>query len=53
LTRHTTQDFEMLEDSCFEGNKDVDILYSIGLKKYPGITSQDVPALKARTPVSR
>jgi hypothetical protein len=53
LTRHTTKDFEIWEDSCFEGNKDVEILYSIGLKKYPGITSEDVPALKVRTPTSR
>jgi hypothetical protein len=50
LTRHTTKDFEMLEDACFEGSKDAEVLYSIGLKKYPGITSEDVPALKARTP---
>jgi hypothetical protein len=53
LMRHTTKDFEIWEDSCFEGNKDVEILYRIGLEKYPGITSEDVPALKARTPVSR
>ena len=50
LTRHTTKDFEMLEDACFEGSKDAEILHSIGLKTYPGITSEDVPALKARTP---
>jgi hypothetical protein len=50
LTRHPTKDYEILEDSCFEGNKDVEILYDIGLKKYPGIRSEDVPALKARTP---
>ena len=50
LTRHTTKDFEMLEDACFEGSKDAEVLYSIGLKNYPGITSEDVPALKARTP---
>jgi hypothetical protein len=53
LTRHTTKDFEILEDACFEGNKDAEILDSIGLKKYPGITSEDVPALKVRAPVSR
>jgi len=53
LTRHTMKGFENLEDSCFEGNKDVEMLYSIGLKKYPGITSEDVPALKVRTPASR
>lgn len=53
LTRHTTNGFEIWEDSCFEGNKDAEILYSIGLKKYPGITSEDVPALKVRTPTSR
>ena len=53
LTRHTTKDFELLEDSCFEGSKDADILYEIGLKKYPGITSEDVPALKGRAPTSR
>jgi hypothetical protein len=53
LMRHTTKGFEIWEDSCFEGNKDVEILYGIGLKKYPGITSEDVPALKARTPASR
>jgi hypothetical protein len=50
LTRHTAKDFEMLEDACFEGSKDAEVLYSIGLKKYPGIASEDVPALKARTP---
>ena len=50
LTRHTTKDFEIWEDACFEGSKDAEMLYSIGLKKYPGITSEDVPALKARTP---
>ena len=53
LTRHTTKDFEMLEDACFEGSKDAEILYDIGLKKYPGIASEDVPALKVRTPTSR
>jgi hypothetical protein len=53
LMRQTTAGFEILEDACFEGNKDVENLYSIGLSKYPGITSQEVPALKARTPGSR
>ena len=53
LSRHTTEGLEIWEDACFEGNKDVDHLYSIGLRKYPGITSEDVPALKARTPGSR
>jgi hypothetical protein len=53
LMRHTTDGFELLEDACFEGNKDVENLYSIGLRKYPGITSEDVPALKARTPGAR
>ena len=50
LTRHTAKDFEMLEDACFEGSKDAEILHSIGLKTYPGVKSEDVPALKARTP---
>ena len=53
LTRHTTEGLEIWEDACFEGNKDVEHLYSIGLRQYPGITSEDVPALKARTPGSR
>lgn len=53
LTRHTTEGLEIWEDACFEGNKDVEHLYSIGLRQYPGITSEDVPALKARTPASR
>jgi hypothetical protein len=53
LMRHTTKDFEIWEDSCFEGSKDADILYEIGLKKYLGVTSEDVPGLKARTPTSR
>jgi len=53
LTRHTTDGFEILEDACFEGERDSQILYSIGLKRYPGITSDDVPALKARMPGSR
>lgn len=53
LARHTTTDFEIWEDSCFEGNRDPEVLYNIGFKNYPGITSEDVPALKARTPGSR
>jgi hypothetical protein len=53
LRRHTTEGLEIWEDACFEGNKDVEYLYSIGLRKYPGVTSEDVPALKARTPGSR
>ena len=53
LMRHTTNGLEIWEDSCFEGNRDVEVLYSIGLKKYPGITSEDVPAVKARTPAPR
>ena len=50
LMRHTTEDLELWEDSCFEGNRDVEHLYSIGLRQYPGIKAEDVPALKARTP---
>ena len=53
LTRHTTEGFEIWEDACFEGEANVKELYSIGFKKYPGITSEDVPALKGRTPASR
>jgi hypothetical protein len=53
LTRHTTDGFEIWEDACFEGERDAKHLYSIGLQRYPGITSDDVPALKARMPGSR
>jgi len=53
LRRLPAEDFEIWEDSCFEGNKDPEHLYSIGFRKYPGITSADVPALKARTPGPR
>ena len=53
LTRHMTDGFEIWEDACFEGNKDVEHLYKIGLQRYPGVTSEDVPALKARTPGAR
>ena len=53
LTRHTTQGFEIWEDACHEGERDVKHLYKLGFKMYPGITSKDVPALKARTPASR
>jgi len=53
LTRHPTEGFEIWEDSCFEGEADARHLYSLGLRKYPGITSDDVPALKARQPASR
>ena len=53
LMRHTTKALEIWEDSCFEGNRDVEVLYSIGLTKDPGITSEDVPAVKARTPAPR
>jgi len=53
LMRHTTKDFEIWEESCHEGEADVKHLYDLGFKMYPGITSKDVPALKARTPPSR
>jgi hypothetical protein len=53
LTRHTTKGFEIWEDSCVEGEASAKHLYNIGFKMYPGITSTDVPALKARTPASR
>ncbi len=53
LTRHTTKGFEILEEACFEGEADTKRLYSLGLKMYPGITSKDVPAIKARTPPGR
>lgn len=53
LSRHTTDGLEIWEDACFEGNKDVEHLYKIGLRRYPGVTSEDVPALKVRTPASR
>jgi hypothetical protein len=53
LSRHTTDGFEIWEDACFEGNKDVEHLYKTGLRRYPGVTSEDVPALKVRTPASR
>jgi hypothetical protein len=52
MTRHTDVS-EIWEDACFEGNKDVEHLYSIGLRQYPGIRAEDVPALKARTPGPR
>lgn len=48
LTRHTTVDLEIWEDACFEGNKDVEHLYKTGFQRYPGITSDDVPALRTR-----
>ena len=50
LTRHTTKGFEIFEEACFEGEADAKRLNALGLKTYPGITSKDVPALKARTP---
>lgn len=53
LTRHTTENFEIWEDACVEGEADAKYLYDLGFKKYPGITSKDVPALRARTPASR
>jgi hypothetical protein len=53
LTRHTTKGFEILEEACFEGEADTKRLYTLGLKMYPGITSKDVPAMKARTPAER
>jgi len=53
LTRHTTKGFEIWEESCHEGEADVKYLYDLGFKMYPGITSNDVPALRARTPAAR
>ena len=48
LTRHTTKGFEILEEACFEGEADAKRLNTLGFKTYPGITSKDVPAIKAR-----
>ena len=48
LTRHTTKDFEMLEDACFEGGKDAEVSQHRA-QEMPNITSEGVPALKART----
>ena len=53
LTRHTTKGFEIWEESCFEGDSTAKRLEKLGFKMYPGITSKDVPAIKARTPGSR
>ena len=53
LTRHTTSGFEILEEACLEGEADAKRFYNLGLLMYPGITSKDVPALKARRPGSR
>ncbi len=53
LARHTTAGFEIWEDACFEGEANVKELYNLGFKRYPGITSEDVPALKGGTPASR
>jgi len=53
LMRHTTKGFEILEEACFEGEADAKRLNTLGFKMYPGITSKDVPAIKARTPAAR
>ena len=53
LARNTSEGFEIWEDACFEGEANVQELYKLGFKRYPGITSEDVPALKGRTPPSR
>ena len=53
LSRHTTPDLEIWEDSCFEGNKDVEQLYSIGLRRYPGVRAEDVQYLRSRDPAAR
>ena len=53
LTRHTTNGFEIWEESCFEGESTAKRLYDMGFRMYPGITSKDVPAIKARTSGSR
>jgi hypothetical protein len=53
LSRHPTEGFELWEDACHEGEANVQELYNLGFKKYPGINAEDVPALKGRTPASR
>jgi hypothetical protein len=53
LTRHPTQGFEILEEACHEGEADAKRLTNLGLRMYPGIRAEDVPALKARMPGSR
>jgi hypothetical protein len=53
LMRHTTKGFEIFEEACFEGEADAKRLNTLGLKMYPGITSKDVPAMKAGTPAAR
>jgi len=52
LTRPTTKGFEIWEEACHEGERAVEHISNLGLKMYPGITSRDVPDLKARTPGS-
>ncbi len=53
FTRHTTPGFEIWEESCFEGDTATKSLEKLGFRMYPGITSKDVPAIKARMPGSR
>jgi hypothetical protein len=53
MSRNATEGFEIWEDACHEGEANVQELYNLGYKKFPGITSEDVPALKGRTPASR
>jgi hypothetical protein len=53
FTRHTTKGFEIWEESCFEGDMTAKRLEKQGFRMYPGITSKDVPALKARQPMTR
>jgi hypothetical protein len=47
LRRNTTQGFQIMEESCFEGEGNVKHLNNLGLGKFPGITAKQARELKA------
>jgi hypothetical protein len=47
LRRNLTQGYQIMEESCYEGEGNVKHLNNLGLTRYPGITSTEAKAAKA------
>jgi hypothetical protein len=47
LRRNLTQGYQIMEESCYEGEGNVKHLYNLGLSRYPGMSSQEAKAAKA------
>ena len=46
LRRNLTRGYQIMEESCFEGESNVQHLMAVGYRRYPGITVQEAKAAK-------